>query len=391
VVPNRTTVAALGLLGRYLAYLSDRGGKAPDPALIEAGKHLRFYSRQARVPGQSLLVPLDRFISEHWATLLSPFEQANLAALEAQIEPPAGIHAFEASTAAEAMARIGPEPTEEIDRVTDDLLAEFNRARGGSADPAVVAPLIGPLRKHYRRLVEPVWRLMERVVERERHLPAAPSVQRRFGQDREAFGRHTDWVTGGGRYRTTETPRQAVMTLRRLEDALARYEAEKAVEDPVCMIPHLLDGDAVRGMVASVDDQHQVVVRINPVRRALMWLDTDDPVVIPLGKQLWWSATADDQPWEVQSVQSRGAGSRVVLMLTARPTPARLPQAGDRITLSTLHTRSAAYSLAPPQNPPWTHRQATPSPPPAPIDAGDGETPPPAIAGASLPDPTVYT
>ena len=31
VVPNTATVSALGLLGRYLAYLSDRGGVAPDP------------------------------------------------------------------------------------------------------------------------------------------------------------------------------------------------------------------------------------------------------------------------------------------------------------------------------------------------------------------------
>src|SRR5262249_25552647 len=153
VVPNRTTVAALGLLGRYLAYLSDRGGKAPNPALIEAGKHLRFYSRQARVPGQALLIPLDRLVIEHWATLLSPFEQANLASLNAQIDPPAGVHAFEASMAAEAIFRIGPEPTEDIDRVTDTLLAAFNAARAGSTDPAVIKALIGPLVDHYRRLV----------------------------------------------------------------------------------------------------------------------------------------------------------------------------------------------------------------------------------------------
>ena len=44
VVANRTTVGALGLLGRYLAYLSDRSGVAPDPLLVEAGKHLRFYA-----------------------------------------------------------------------------------------------------------------------------------------------------------------------------------------------------------------------------------------------------------------------------------------------------------------------------------------------------------
>jgi len=389
VVPNRTTVAALGLLGRYLAYLSDRGGVAPDPALVEAGKHLRFYTRHARVPGQSLIVPLDRLVADHWATLLSPFEQANLAALDAQIEPPAGTHAFEAAVAAEAIARIGPEPTEDIDRLTDTLLADFNAARNGDTDPAVVEPLIGPLRDHYWRLVEPVWQLMGRVVAREQQLPTAPSVLRRFEADREAFGRHVDWVTGGGRYRTTDTPRQAAMTLRRLEDTLARYEAERAVEDPACMIPHLLDGDAVRGVIASVGE-HRVRGRVNMVRRALIALDTDEPVVLPAGKKMWWTATAGDHPWEVQAVHPQGSGSRITFMLCAAPTPARLPSAGDRITLSTLHTRPDAYRLPLPQDPPWTHRPPVPPPPPDPIDAGDPEPPPAAVDGTAVPDPGRY-
>jgi hypothetical protein len=389
VVPNRTTVAALALLGRYLAYLSDRGGVTPDPALIEAGKHLRFYARHARVPGQSLLVPLDRLVSEHWATLLSPFEQANLAALDAQIEPAVGEHAFEASSAAEALARIGPEPTEEIDRITGTLMTEFNAARGANTSPPVVEPLIEPLRDHYRRLVEPIWELMRRVVDRERQLPAAPSVQRRFEGDREAFGRHVEWVSPGGRYRTTDTPRQAAMTLRRLEDTLARYEAERAIEDAACMIPHLLSGNAVRGVVASRSEQ-RVPARVNLVRRALIALDSDDPVTLPAGKKLWWTATADDHPWEVQAVHPHGAGSRITLMLSAAPTPARLPDVGERITLSTLHTRPDAYRLSLPQDPPWTHRPATPPPGPEPIDAGDTEPPPAAVDGTQVPDPGRY-
>jgi hypothetical protein len=390
VVPNRASVAALGLLGRYLAYLSDRGGVIPDPALVEAGKHLRFYGRHARVPGQALIVPLDRLLAEHWATLLSPFEQANLAALDAQIDPRRGVHAFDASVAAEATARIGPEPTEDIDRVTDELLTRFNEARDGATEAAAIQPLLGPLKDHYQRLVEPVWALMGRVVDRERALPAAPSVERRFEADREAFGRHVDWVSGGGRYRTTDTPRQAAMTLRRLEEALARYEADKAIEDPAAMVPYLLDGDAVRGVVASVNDQYRVRLRVNAVRRALVAFDTDDPVTLPIGKKLWWTATADDKPWEVQDVQAHGSGSRLTLMLCAAPTPTRLPQRGDRITFSTLHTSSEAYRLPPPQNPPWTHTPPVPPPPPEPIDAGDSETPPAAVDGSTLPDPGVY-
>jgi hypothetical protein len=391
VVPNKSTVSALGLLGRYLAYLSDRGGVAPHPALIEAGKHLRFYARHARVPGQALLIPLDRLVADHWATLLSPFEQANLAALDAQIEPAPGVHPFEASAAAEAAARIGPEPTEDIDRQTESLLADFNAARGTSTDPDIVGPLTGPLREHYRGLVEPVWQLMERVVMRERQLAAAPSVHRRFESDREAFGRHVDWVvTQGGYYRTTDSPRQAAITLRRLEDTLARYEADQAVEDPALMIGHLLDGDAIRGTVASLGET-KVVVKVRAVARAVIALDSPDSVILPAGKRMWWTATADGHPWEVQSVQSQGAGSRVFLMLTAKPTADRLPAVGDVITLSTLCTGQSPYWLMPPEDPPWTHRPATPLPVPDPIDAGDREQPAAPVDAAAAEDPGRYT
>jgi hypothetical protein len=391
VVPNKSTVAALGLLGRYLAYLSDRGGVAPDPALVEAGKHLRFYARNARVPGQALLIPLDQLVADHWATLLSPFEQANLAALDAQIEPGPGRHPFDASAAAEATARIGPEPTEDIDRKTEALLAEFNAARGTSTDPATVGPLARPLREHYRALIEPVWQLMGRVVTRERQLTAAPSVSRRFESDREAFGRHVDWVvTQGGYYRTTDTPRQAAITLRRLEDTLARYDADRAVEDPACMIPHLLDGDAIRGTVASLTET-KVVVNVRAVPRAVMALDSPDPVILPEGKHLWWTATAGDSPWEVQSVQPNGAGSRIFLMLTAKPTPGRLPAVGDVITLSTLSTGHAHFWLMPPADPPWTHRPAIQLPVPEPIDAGDSEQPVAPVDASAAEDPGRYT
>lgn len=389
VVPNRTTVGALGLLGRYLAYLSDRSGVTPDPQLVEAGKHLRFYSRHSRTPGQALILPVDQLLSEHWATLLSPLEQANLAALEAQIEP-GDLHAFAASTAAERVARIGPEPTEDIDRVTTDLVEVFNERRRGSVDPAVVAPLLRPLQDHYRFVVEPVWELVGRAISRERALPAAPSVVRRTEVDREAFGRHVDWIVSGGHYRTTDTPRQAAMTLRRLEEAQSRYEAERAIEDPACMVPYLLDGDAIRGKVAKVDENHRVTPKTRAVRRALLTLDTNDPVVLPVGKKLWWTATADDVPWEVVAVSANGGGSRVILMLTTVPKPERLPNRGDRITMSTLRTRSEGFPLPLAQNPPWTHQPPAPPPAPEPIDAGDGEVPPAPVDGATLPDPEAY-
>jgi hypothetical protein len=156
------------------------------------------------------------------------------------------------------------------------------------------------------------------------------------------------------------------------------------------MVPYIVDGDAVRGIVASVNDQHRTRGRVNTVRRALLALDTDDHVVVPAGKRLWWTVNAHDHPWEVQAVQPQGRGSRLTMMLCGPPAQHRLPSVGDRVTFSVLHTSPDAYSLAPPQDPPWTHRPAAPPQVPEPIDAGDAEAPPPAVDAATLPDPGVY-
>jgi hypothetical protein len=122
-----------------------------------------------------------------------------------------------------------------------------------------------------------------------------------------------------------------------------------------------------------------------------MALDSPDPVILPEGKRLWWTVTAGDFPWEVQSVQPYGVGSRVFLMLSAKPTPERLPAAGDVITLSTLCTGQVSFWLMPPENPPWTHRPATPLAAPEPVDAGDAEQPAAPVDGTAVDDPGRYT
>ena len=390
VVANMATVNALGLLGRYLAYLSDRNGQTPDPNLVEAGKHLRFYARHSRTPGQALIVPLDRMVAEHWATLHSPLEQANLAALDAQIAPPRGLNAFEAGTQAERDTDVGPEPPERVDRKTMDLLEVFNQARNGSADPAVVKRLIGPLETHYRKLVDPVWKLIGRVHAREAALPAAPSTVRRYREDRVAFGRHIDWtVNQGGRYRTTDTPRQAATTLRNLEEAQRRLHAEMALDDPACMVPYLLDGKAIEGTVSNIDIHHRERPNIRAVSRPRITVDTDDPMIVPDGKSLWWAAN-DSNEWKVISTASYGSGTRVLLQLDAPYAAERVPLLRSRVVYSELHAEPIGYNRSLPQNPPWCHQPDTPPPTPAAIDGGDAETPPAPIDGATLPNPEAY-
>jgi len=390
VVANRATADALGLLGRYLGYLSDRNGQTPDPNLVEAGKHLRFYAKHSWVPGQALIVALDRLVADHWATLASPLEQANLAALDAQIEPAAGLSAYQASAQAERDLPVGPEPPETIDRKTMDLLDTFNGRRKGSVDPKLIKSLIGPLNEHYRSHVDPVWELIGRVHAREAALEPAPSTVRRFADDRVAFGRHVNWVVGqGGRYRTTDTPRQAATTLRTLEEAQRRLHAEMALDDPACMVPYLLAGKALSGTVVSTDIGHKERPNIREVSRPRITVDTDDPVVLPDGKALWW-ADNDDKAWNVISTAAYGTSTRVVLQLDAPYDRDRVPGRGGRVVYSELHAEPGGWSRPLPQNPPWCHRPDTPPAPPAAIDGGDGETPPAPVDGATLPNREAY-
>jgi hypothetical protein len=156
------------------------------------------------------------------------------------------------------------------------------------------------------------------------------------------------------------------------------------------MIGHLLDGDAIRGAVASLTEV-KVVVKVKAVRRAVMALDSPDTVILPEGKQLWWTETAGDYPWNVQSVRPIDTGSRIVLRLTGKPTAERLPVVGQLITLSTLCTAPAHFGLPPPVEAPWTHRPDVPPSAPEPIDTGDSEQPAAPVDAAAAEDPGRYT
>ena len=136
------------------------------------------------------------------------------------------------------------------------------------------------------------------------------------------------------------------------------------------MVPYLLEGKAIRGVVQSVVES-PVRVRIRAVPRAFITLDTDHPVVLPVGKKLWWTATAHDKHWEVLDVSPHGGGSRVSMMLSARPAPERLPEIGDIATFSVLSTGPGHFSLSPPPVPPWTHVSSEAAGPLPDIDEGD--------------------
>jgi hypothetical protein len=367
LVANAATVEMLGRLGRRLAYLSTEGPRAADPALVRLGRHLRFLWDHWATAGQQLLVCLTDLLNDHWASPLSPLEGQSLAALDAYIQPAPGQHGFNAAAAAEGLS-VGPVPAGAEDETLKPLVERFNERRGGSTAPKVVGPLLGPIEAHYCRLVEGAWRLLWRCRDREAALPEARSVGRRWDEDRDAYTRHLDWLARSGLRRTRQTPRQAAMTLCDLEEAARLVEAEEACDDPLRMIPALLQHKAVRGRVAAVDLEHRERATKAMVRRPLVTLLSPDPCLIPTGRELWWSEQPDGREFVVEAVATAPRGGWLVtLKLMTSSATTGLPTVGSEACFS-VHNTKPGWLTKLPHDEPWTHQPSRPPAAPAPIE-----------------------
>ena len=267
MVGNAATLALLGRLGRRLAYLPTDGDGPADPALVRLGRHLQFLHEYEHMPGQQLVVVLTELMGSNWATGQTGVERQSLSALDAYIDPPDGVHGFEAAAAAERIP-VGPLPGGDDDERLEPLVTKLNEAREGGTDPDVVAPFLGTIAAHYAPLLANTWELVWRCFRREAEYPEAASCERRFFEDRREYTNHIEWVVAkGGRRRTRKTARQAVRYLARLEGAQERLLAEEALDDPLRMIPYLLDGKAVRGVVRLIDRDYMEVAKVQRVRQ----------------------------------------------------------------------------------------------------------------------------
>ena len=111
---------------------------------------------------------------------------------------------------------------------------------------------------------------------------------RRAALGRGSQGIHNPHRLDGARWAAAHapTPRHAVLTLHKLEGAEQRRNAEEACDDPLRMIPYLLENKAVRGRVVRVDREHREMAERRTVRRPLVTLHSPDPCPIPLGREL---------------------------------------------------------------------------------------------------------
>jgi hypothetical protein len=367
LVANRGVVDLLRRLGRRLAFLPTDGPHAAAPDLVRLGRHLLFLWLHAAVPGQQLLVALTDLLDAHWATALSEVERQSLAALDAYIEPPAGVHGCAAAAQAEDLA-VGPVPPGDADKDLAPLVEEFNRARASRTDAAAVAPLLPPIEAHYLPMTQAAWELLWRCRGRELRYPEAASVGRRWQEDCEAYQRHLDWLAKSGLRRTRQSPRQAAMTLRNLEEAQRLVVAEEACDDPLRMAPYILENKAVRGRVVHVNATHTEPGARRAVKRPLVTLASAEPCLMPAGKELWWAGQPAGREFVVESVAAEpGGGSRVTLKLMTSSSTTGLPAVGS-IACFSVHSTAPRWLAGLPATDPWTHRAATPPPAPAPIE-----------------------
>lgn len=355
VVANAGTMKMLERLGRRLAYLPTDGPRPADEALVRLGRHLRFLANRAWVPGQQLLVSLTDVLNQHWMSAQSEVERQSLAALDAFLDPPDGVHGFEAAARVEDLS-VGPIPAADDDERLGPLVERFNERRSNRTAPTVVQPLFRPIADHYRPLVRRAWELLWRCRDREATITEAPSVERRWAEDRQAYTAHIDWMARGGLRRTRQTSRQAATTLRRLEEAQRLLDAEEACDDPLRMVPYILQHKAVRGRVVQVDREHRELATKRMVARPLVTLHSPDPCLIPLGRELWWNAQPGGREYVVESVAAAPDGGWLVtLKLMTGSTAAELPGKGRDVCFS-VHNTHRAPPLTLPDAEPWTHR-----------------------------------
>ena len=397
IVPNRASASLLAAVGRRLAYVG-AGGYSVDPAVIATGRHLQFLKDHLRVAGQQIVLSLTDILAAHWSTPQTSGEKLSLPAIAAWIQPPAGVHGFDAALAAEAGDGVGPIPPAFRDAEVFGLVEAFAAAmKAGDAAAASAAEL--GIQAHWTQILSSAWGICWDALAKIRTLPLAASTTQRWQKDREAYTRHADWQQTGGRRRVRPTVRQAAETHSKLELANKTLTTQEALDDPLRVAPYVLRGEAVIGTVVNIDPDHVERSAGGHRRRyPLVTLETPDRCGLPVGKHLWWTDEPNkERPWIVREVVQPARPSqpwRVTLRrIKAATNQTRLPTLRDSVTFSVLNLDDYQPWFPAESAVPWTHRPpsgATASPAQGAIDgepaAGEPSVTDSAPAGFSVAD-----
>ncbi|TGB13583.1 hypothetical protein [Streptomyces sp. MZ04] len=371
LVPTTDAIAYLRLLARSTRLRATEGPHAVDPSVPALGKWLTWATDAAEFPGSSTLLAMTRTLTAHWATGQSPAENANLASLLAWIDPPPGRTGAEAARVAEdpaACPPAGPATDPVFDQQLYDLMTRHRAASSTAARAAAARQIDLELRGQ----LLPTWQLMWRGIELLRALPAGRHVADRWTLDRTLFTSYADYLDEDGRPQARRDHAVgAARRLARLEEATARYEAERAYDDPLVMAEYELTGEAFSGTVVERDPDRLDTSGRTPRRRPTITLRTREPVRLAVGDLVRCPA----RPSQKAVIVSLDAEHRAVLVeITGglgqgykKPLPAgTVPELDEQLTFSTLDPRGMLTPLPAEEDTPWTHGG-----PPAPYEPTD--------------------
>jgi hypothetical protein len=397
LVPNGGGIEFLRLLGRSTRFRRTYGPNPVPRSVPLFGQWLTFFRDRADHAGSALLLAVTEVLTAHWATGQSGLEDANLAALVGWIAPSSGMGGAEAAVLAEDPVRWPPagpstDPTFDNEILAPALAAVLkaasdaelpgarpNNASAGSGVSAAVLPGARPnnasagsgvsaaaqerairgLSAALERQLEPTWRLMWQAIALLRALPEGQSVASRWAADRDAFSAYAMSLVDGG---ALPQPRvdsavAAAGRLDRLEREQARYDAQRALDDPLVMAEFRLAGEAFAGTVVAASPLRRDTSGKKAVLRPYITVQTQDPVRVEPGAKLV-SPARTAQTATVVALSTVD----VVLELSGgmgrslTPAPGSVPEVGERVTYG-----PASDAYQPPgrfpsrDETPWTH------------------------------------
>ena len=367
LVPNLPHVAFLRLLGRSTRFRKTEGEYAVPPAVPLLGRWLTYYAERAEVPPSALLLPMTGALADHWATGQSAAEDANLAALLAWIDPPAGMTGHAAARAAEDPVRCPPAGPVTDPTFDNEVLApalEAMREATLTGDGPRLSRARAAMDDALRSQLEPTWALMWRAADLLRNLPAAAHLEQRWLSDRRSFTSQVAWIREGG---APQARRDSAVTaarrLARLEREQQRLAVERAYDDPLVMAEYRMTGEAFAGEVTEAEPD-RVELGKRPVLRPWITVATVDEVLIEPGAVLKSPVRPGQQATVIDVVPpgAAGGGTRVILELkggmgrSLTPQPGSVPAVGEHVTYTSLRDDfQPAAKLPDSEYTPWTH------------------------------------
>ncbi|GAA0724018.1 hypothetical protein Drose_01810 [Dactylosporangium roseum] len=364
LVPNPGGIGFVRLFGRSTRLRRTYGAYAVKPVVPLLGRWLTFFAERAEHPGSALMLAMTSALGDHWATGQSAVEDANLAALLAWIDPPAGRSPFDAALDAEdpeIWPPAGPATDPAFD--ADRLAPAIDRYARTDGNPAARQQALSRLEAALATQLGPTWRLMWRGVELLNGLTPGASVVARWADDRDAY---TDYVTYLSGDKPLPQARRdsavaAARRLSRLERAQALFDAQRALDDPLVMAEHRLTGEAFAGAVVHAEPDRIDASGPRRTLRPHVTVRTQDPLRLGVGVTVRSPARAG-QKAEIVAVTPVDGGLDVLLELTGgmgrslTPPPGSVPAAGEWITYSTISDEFQRVGQFPDvADTPWTH------------------------------------